>query len=351
MKKNLTSIIILNYNGKLFLKNCIDSINEHTPQEHEIIIIDNNSPDGSGDFFKQKYPDCKFILNKTNVGVPEGLNIGIKNSNGEFLVFLNNDLTVNKNWLNAFFSAYKKYGNALYQPKSLKMKNLEQIDGVGNMINLFGFGFSRGKGEPDIGKYDKNIEEISYASGTCMFLPKKIIDEIGVFDKTLFAYHEEVDLGWRARLFGYKSYYVPESLIHHFGSAHWGWSKTKFYLLERNRWIVLLKNYSGKTIAKLLPSLFLIEIILLGFFIKKGLFKEKIHSYASILMSLNHIRKNRKIIQAKRKVDDVELINAFYSNMYIPPESQESQHTENFNRILVNLSKICGFYKKLKYLE
>ena len=172
-----------------------------------------------------------------------------------------------------------------------------------------------------------------------------------MIDKTLFAYHEEVDLGWRARLFGYKSYYVPESLIHHFGSAHWGWSKTKFYLLERNRWIVLLKNYSGKTIAKLLPSLFLIEIILLGFFIKKGLFKEKIHSYASILMSLNHIRKNRKIIQAKRKVDDVELINAFYSNMYIPPESQESQHTENFNRILVNLSKMCGFYKKLKYLE
>jgi len=351
MEKNLTSIIILNYNGELFLKNCIDSITQNTSQKHEIIIVDNNSPDKSGELFVEKYPNCKFILNKKNVGVPEGLNIGIENSNGEFLVFLNNDLTVNDGWLTAFFAAHSKFGDGLYQPKSLKMKDPKQIDGVGNMINLFGFGFSRGKGEPDTGKYDKNIEEITYASGTCMFLPKKIIDEIGRFDKTLFAYHEEVDLGWRARLFGYRSYYVPQSLIYHFGSAHWGWSKTKFYLLERNRWIVLLKNYSGKTIVKLLPSLFLIEIVLLGFFIKKGLFKEKIHSYASILMSLNHIIKNRRIIQTKRKIKDEDLINAFYSNMYIPPESQESQHTENFNRILVKLSKLCGLYKKLKYLE
>ena len=269
MEKNLTSIIILNYNGELFLENCIESIIKNTPEKHEIIIVDNNSPDKSGELFLEKYKKCKFILNKKNVGVPEGLNIGIKNSNGEFIVFLNNDLTVNEKWLTEFFSAYKKFGDALYQPKSLKMKNLEEIDGVGNMINVFGFGFSRGKGEPDIGKYDKNIEEISYASGTCMFLPKRIIDDIGIFDKILFAYHEEVDFGWRARLNGYKSYYVPDSLIHHFGSANWGWSKKKFFLLERNRWIVLLKNYSGKTIIKLLPSLFLIEIVLLGFFIKK----------------------------------------------------------------------------------
>ena len=351
MKNDLTSIIILNYNGKSFLKNCIESIINNTQREYEIIIVDNNSPDNSGELFEKEFTNCNFILNQENVGVPEGLNIGIQNANGEFLVFLNNDLTVDVGWLDAFFSAYEKFGDALYQPKSLKMKDSKQIDGVGNMINLFGFGFSRGKGEIDTGKYDNKIEEISYASGTCMFLSKKIIDEIGVFDKILFAYHEEVDLGWRARLFGYKSYYVSNALIHHFGSAHWGWSKRKFYLLERNRWIVLLKNYSGKTIVKLLPGLFIIEIVLLGFFIKKGLFKEKLHGYLSILYSLNHIIKNRNIIQSKRKIKDSELITEFYSNIYIPPESQESQHTENFSKILTRLSKLCGFYNYLKHLE
>jgi len=350
MEKNLTSIIILNYNGGLFLKNCIESIIKNTPEKHEIIIVDNNSPDKSGELFLDKYKECKFILNEKNVGVPEGLNIGIKNANGEFIVFLNNDLTVNEKWLTEFFSVYEKFGDALYQPKFVKMKNPEIIDGAGNMINLFGFGFARAKGQNDHGYYEK-IEEVSYASGTCMFIPRKIIDDIGLFDKTLFAYHEEVDFGWRARLHNYKSYYVPKSLIHHFGSANWGWSKKKFFLLERNRWIVLLKNYSGKTIAKLLPSLFLIEIVLLGFFIKKGLLKEKILGYAGVLMSLNHIIKSRKVIQSTRKISDEKIFTAFYSNIYIPPESKESQHTESFNKILISLSKLCGLHKKLKFLK
>ncbi len=351
MKKYLTSIIILNYNGKLFLENCIKSIIKNTKQRYEIIVVDNKSPDNSGEFFERKFPNCNFILNNENVGVPKGLNIGIQNAKGEFLVFLNNDLIVDEGWLDAFYLAYERFGDALYQPKSLKMNNSKQIDGVGNMINLFGFGFSRGKGETDSGKYDNKIEEITYASGTCMFLPKKIINEIGKFDEKLFAYHEELDLGWRARLFGYKSYYVSNALIHHFGSAHWGWSKKKFYLFERNRWIVLLKNYSGKTIFKLLPSLLLIEIILLGFFLRKGLIKEKIWSYVSILILLNHIIKCRKMIQLNRKVADNEIIKAFYSNIYITPESNESQYNEIFSKILIKLSKLCGFYKDLKYLD
>ena len=351
MRKNLTSIIILNYNGKLFLKDCIESIIKNTNREHEIIIIDNKSPDNSGQLIQNDFLNCKFILNKENVGIPQGLNIGIENSEGEFIVFLNNDLIVKSGWLDGFFSAYEKFGDALYQPKSLKMKDSKIIDGVGNMINLFGFGFSRGKGEKDVGKYDKGIEEISYASGTCMFLPRKIIEEIGVFDKKLFAYHEEVDFGWRARLFGYRSYYVPDSLIYHFGSANWGWSKKKFYLLERNRWIVLLKNYSGKTILKLLPGLIVIEIILFGFFIRKGLLKEKLKGFLSVLMLLNHIIKNRKVVQSKRKIRDEDLVSEFYSGIYIPPESQESQHTENFNKILIKMSKLSGFYNSLKHLD
>ena len=122
-------------------------------------------------------------------------------------------------------------------------------------------------------------------------------------------------------------------------------------MLERNRWIVLLKNYSGRTILRLLPGLFIIEIILLGFFLKKGLFKEKLHGYFSILNSLNHIIKNRNTIQSRRKIKDSDLLTEFYSNIYIPPESQESQHTEKFSRILTRLSKLCGFYNSLKRLE
>ncbi len=350
MEKGLTSIIILNYNGKNFLENCINSIKEETNGNFEIIIVDNASPDNSGREMGLKYSDCKFILNDKNVGVPEGLNIGIKNSSGEFIILMNNDVKVTDGWLDKFFQAYKKNGMALYQPKFLKMKNPEILDGTGDMINLFGFGFARAKGQIDKGLYEE-VEEISYASGTCMFLPRKIVEEIGYFDHILFAYHEELDFGWRARLCGYKSYYVPQSIIHHFGSAGWGWSSQKYYFLERNRWLVLLKNYSLKTITKLFPSLLLLEIIMIGFFAKKGILRKKIQSYGSIIKLYNQIRKERKKIQSMRKISDEQIMKNFCCNMYIPPESEEEEHMKSFNNILIKLAKVSGFYKKVRIVE
>ena len=122
-EKELVSIIILNYNGNEFLENCIESIFRETKQKFELIIVDNNSSDKSGEKFSKKYESCKFILNKKNVGVSEGLNIGIRNANGKHIVLLNNDLIVAPKWLDYLFEAYKEKGNALYQPKFLKMKN------------------------------------------------------------------------------------------------------------------------------------------------------------------------------------------------------------------------------------
>ena len=341
---NFTSIIILNYNGTNFLKDCIDSIVRETHSPYEIIVVDNNSPDNSGEIFSKKYPEIKFILNEENVGVPEGLNIGIRNAVGEFVVLLNNDLIVMSNWLDNFFKAYEKTGVALYQPKSLKFKDPTILDGTGCMINIFGFGFARDKGLKDEGKYDKQ-EEISYASGTCMFAPTKIFDEIGLFDSTFFAYHEELDLGWRARIFGYSSYYVPETIIHHHGSVHWKWSPQVFYFLERNRWLVLLKNYSTKTLVKLLPSLIIIEFFMLAFFISKGLFLKKLKSYGSILKLGNHIRKQRRTIQQKRKIDDNEIIRSFCGTLKIPSEASDSKLNGIFTKLLLFLCKSTGYDK------
>ena len=343
-KTNFTSIIILNYNGKNFLQDCIDSIIKETNSSYEIIVVDNNSPDKSGELFSKKFPEIKFILNEHNVGVPEGLNIGIRNASGDFVVLLNNDLIVMPNWLENFFKAYDKTGDALYQPKSLKFKDPSILDGTGCMINIFGFGFARDKGLKDEGKYTEQ-EEISYASGTCMFAPKKIFDEIGYFDPTFFAYHEELDLGWRARIFGYRSYYVPQTIIHHYGSAHWKWSPQVFYLLERNRWLVLLKNYSTKTLLKLLPSLIIIEFAMLGFFISKGLFLKKLKSYGSIIKLSSHIRKQRALVKQKRKINDEEIIRSFCGVLKIPSEASDSKLNVQFSRLLEFLCKSTGYDK------
>jgi len=340
-REKLVSIIILNYNGNEFLENCIESIFRETKQKFELIIVDNNSPDKSGEKFSKKYESCKFILNKKNVGVSEGLNIGIRNANGEHIILLNNDLIVAPKWLDYLFEAYKKNGNGLYQPKFLKMKNKKIIDSAGNLINIFGFGYSREKGKEDNLQYN-SIEEIGFAAGTCLFCSKEIFDNVGLFDEKFFAYNEDLDLAWRARLLNYRSYYVPKSIVFHHGSAQWKWSGEKFYLLERNRWIVLLSNYNTKTIIKLLPSLIIIELVLLIFFTKKKMLIKKLKSYGGIIKLLNHIKKRKKGIQKIRVVDEKEILDLFSCTIETPLEVSETEGIDKFNKLL---KLLCSFIK------
>lgn len=338
-------MIILNYNGENFLKNCLDSIIKETNQNFEIIVVDNDSPDKSGEKFSREFTSCKFILNQNNVGVSEGLNIGIRNSNGEFVVLLNNDLIVAPKWLDYLIDAYKLNGIGLYQPKFLKMNDRNIIDSAGNLINVFGFGFSREKGNYDVGKFNE-IEEINFAAGTCLFCPKSIFDEIGYFDKELFAYNEDLDLGWRAKLHNIKSFYVPKSIVYHHGSAQLKWSGKKFYLLERSRWIVLLSNYSFKTILRLLPSLLIIEIVLLVFFAKKKILIEKLRSYGGVIKLSRHIKKRQKLVKKLRVIDDKKIIKSFSSTIEVPLEVSDGVGNENFNNLLRILCKITGISSK-----
>lgn len=344
------SIVILNYNGATFLRNCLNSILANNSYNLEIIVVDNNSPDGSGKECANEYPSCKFILNEQNVGVPEGLNIGIRNCTGEFTVLLNNDIIVDPAWLDHLLNAYETYGPAMYQPKLIEMTRRDRINSAGNMINVFGFGFSRGKAKVDAGQYD-NVEEVSFASGACLFCPTFVLREAGPLDQEFFAYHEDLDLGWRARLRGYPSYYIPKSVVYHYGSAQWQWSAKKFYLLERNRWIVLLTNYSTRTIIRLFPSLLIIEILMLLFFAKKKLLKEKVRGYLEILRMSSYIGRRRQMISKIRKVSDDAIIRSFCYNIQLPDEVSDSNNVEKFNKLARLLCKISGIYDEVKFVE
>lgn len=344
------SIVILNYNGAKFLRDCLNSILANRHHDLEIIVVDNNSPDGSGKECVEEYPSCRFILNEQNVGVPEGLNIGIRYCTGEFTVLLNNDIVMDPAWLDHLLNAYMTHGPAVYQPKLLEMTRHDRINTAGNMINIFGFGFSRGKGKIDVGQYE-DIEEISYASGACLFCPTFILREIGPLDREFFAYHEDLDLGWRARLRGYPSYYIPKSIVYHYGSAQWQWSAKKFYLLERNRWIVLLTNYSTKTLIRLLPSLVIIEISILFFFAKKRLLREKLRGYLDILRMSAYLRKRKYMISATRKVSDDAILRSFCYNIQISDEVSDPNNIAKFNKLSRVLCKMAGVSDKVKFVQ
>ena len=127
LKNKLTSIIILNYNGAKVLDNCIESIYKTTKEKFEIIIIDNNSIDNSHNESKKQFPDIVLIENNENVGMT-ARNIGIDNSNGEFIVFLDSDTIVEPNWLTNFISSYNIHGEGLYQPKFMEIERRDVIN-------------------------------------------------------------------------------------------------------------------------------------------------------------------------------------------------------------------------------
>ena len=334
----LVSIIILNYNAGKLLLNCIDSVFKSTYQNFEVIVVDNLSTDNSHVRCKEKFEKIQLIENKENLGYCEGNNVGIRNANGKFIVILNPDTIVEPNWLNHLMSAYNKFGEGLYQPKFFSLKEKLVIQSTGNMLHIFGFGFARDKGKIDNEKI-KSIEKINYASGTCLFTSKIVLDKIGLLDPFLFLYHDDLDLGWRAAHIGINSFYVPKSIIYHAESYSIKWSSKKFYWLERNRKYCLLTHYSKETYAKMRLSLFLVDLCVWLFYLSKGFLGAKIKAELDIFRNRKFIKIRYNQLEKIKIVSDKELIKKFPDEIFVPKNVSEPIFNQLFNSILSALSK------------
>ena len=337
---HFVSIIILNYNAGELILDCIKSIRESTYSNYEIILVDNASKDNSHIICKQNFPEIKLIQNSENLGFCEGNNVGLKIAKGEFIVILNPDTIVEQNWLDELVKAYLKNGDGIYQPKFLALSDHSMLLSTGNMIQIFGFGFSRSKGETDNNKYQR-FEKIDYASGTCLFTSKKILDKIGLLDEFLFAFHDDLEFCWRAALIKINSFYVPKSIVYHpVEGTSFRWSPLKFKLLERNRKYCLLTLYDRKTIFKMLPSLILVDIAVFFFYLSKGIVKMKILADLEILKNFSTINKKYSEIQKIKVVTDKEIIYSLKNEIRVPKWVVNDKVNDFFNHFLNSLSKI-----------
>ena len=334
----LVSIIILNYNAGNLLLNCVDSVFKSTYPNFEVLVVDNISTDNSHVICKEKFEKIHLIKNKENLGYCEGNNVGIRNADGEFIVILNPDTIVEPDWLNHLMSAYSKFGEGLYQPKFFSLKEKLVLQSTGNMLHIFGFGFARGKGKADDEKI-KSVEKINYASGTCLFTSKIVLDKVGLLDPFLFLYHDDLDLGWRAAQIGINSFYVPQSIIYHAESYSIKWSSKKFYWLERNRKYCLLTHYSKETYSKMRLSLFLIDVCVWLFYLSKGFLGAKIRAELNIFRNRKVIKIKYNQLEKMKIISDKELIKKFPDEIFVPKNVSEPIFNKLFNNILSTLSK------------
>lgn len=205
----LVSIIIVNYNGKSHLEECLKSLIKIDYNNFEIILVDNNSTDGSREFINKFYTSVKLIMLDSNQGFAEPNNIGAKNAKGEFLLFLNNDTVVTPNFISELIKVINQNPkNVICQ--SLLLKPNGEVDSSGDFVDTWGRAYSSTN-------KTKVVKEILSARGASMMTRKDSFFELGGFDKNFFATFEDVDLGWRAWIWGYRVVIAPNSIVYHLG--------------------------------------------------------------------------------------------------------------------------------------
>jgi len=245
------SIIIPNYNGEKYLKKCIDSVYKSDIDCFELIVVDNGSSDKSLELIRKNYPHIKLIKFDKNTGFAVACNEGIKQSQGEFIFLLNNDVELKRNCISSLYNyLIKNEGIHSASPKMLMADKQSFIDAAGDGLTVGGAAYNRGHNVEDKGQFNKEEIIFGVCAGAAMYR-KDLFDKIGLFDKDYFAYMEDVDFNLRANLCGYKAVYVPQAVCYHKGNATFGYysSKHVFYT-NRNNVFFILKYYSFNWIVK-----------------------------------------------------------------------------------------------------
>jgi GT2 family glycosyltransferase len=243
----LISVIVVNWNGRHLLNACLESLERQTCPNTEFILVDNGSTDGSPALLTEwatRLSRAECVLLPTNTGFCKGNNIAFSRARGEWIALLNTDAVAEPNWL----AELVRYGKPHQRIGMLASKILLQspsnvIDKVGHLIYWDGQNRGRGTMLPDIGQYE-TPEETLWPDACAALYHRKVFEETGGFDETFFAFGDDADLGMRARLLGWKAWYVPSAVVHHQHSASFGaYSPLKVMLVERNRVLLAVKNF------------------------------------------------------------------------------------------------------------
>lgn len=245
MTHPLVSVIIVNWNGRHLLAECLDSLLAQEVRELEIILVDNGSRDGSADFVQEGYPSVTVVRLPDNRGFAGGNNAGIARSSGEYIAFLNNDTKADPGWLKNLLGAAEAGPPSvgMWACKILSYGKPDVIDNVGLLIYPDGLARGKGRLEKDLGQHDIPGAAL-FPSGCAGLFRRSMLDEIGFFDENFFAYADDVDLGLRGRLAGWDCRYVPSARVYHkYSSSSSAYSPSKAFLVERNRIWVLLKYF------------------------------------------------------------------------------------------------------------
>jgi GT2 family glycosyltransferase len=322
--RNTKNIIVVTptYNGIQDIPHFLSSFQEYTHlPEVQLVVVDNNSHDGTVEYIQKNFPSAHIIQNKENKGFV-ACNQGMKyamDGGAEYVFLANQDLMFGPRWHEPLVRAMSAdVGIAAAQSKIMMHPNRDTINSCGNALHFLGFGYTQGYLKKETVYPCHSITDVAYCSGAAVMYHVSALRKVGIFDESFFMYHEDSDICWRFLLAGYRCVIVPESKVYH----HYEFSRSiqKFYFIERNRIMILVKNYSARALIVLFPLFLVWEFgmicysMLAGILFKKSLgVKEKIAAYA-YFFSWKHLRmllQERKKVQAIRTISDKKITSLF----------------------------------------
>lgn len=253
-------VVIPNWNGRHLLSRCLDALYRQTFKDFAITVVDNGSIDGSVAWLQEHAPFVQVIANATNRGFAAAVNQGIQASESEYIATLNNDTEPEPGWLEALVKAAELDDRVgMCASKMLFATRPDLINSTGICLDPVGISWDCRGGEPDHLSEEKPTEIFGPCAGAALYR-RAMLNEIGLFDEDFFAYLEDVDLAWRARLAGWRALYVPGARVYHLHSGTLGeGSPLKSFLLGRNKVWLIAKNYPMPSLALYLPLIFIYD--------------------------------------------------------------------------------------------
>lgn len=256
-RPGVVSVVLVNYRGADDTITCLHHLRQMDwPLDRlELIVVDNHSGDGSADRIRQAVPEARVVESGGNLGFAGGCNLGVANASGEYVAFLNNDARPHERWVSAAvetLAADPSIGAIASKVLDWEGETIDYVDGS---LTWYGMGYKREVGRVDSAEFD-TPKDVLFATGAATVMPTAVFREVGGFDERFFMFYEDVDLGWRLNLLGYRVRYEPASIAyhkHHVTMKKFG-EYREAYLLERNALMSLYKNLDDASLARALPG-------------------------------------------------------------------------------------------------
>jgi len=309
------TVIIPNWNGRAYLERCLPTVFAQTYPDFEVVVVDNASTDGSVEWVRERFPEVRLITNDRNQGFARANNQAIRATTAPYIATLNNDTQVDPAWLSRLVEAAASDARVgMVASKILYAQPPHLMDSAGIELDRAGFAWNRYNGQPERSEEQEPYEVFGPSAAAALYR-REMLDDVGLFDESYFAYYEDVDLAWRARLRGWRCLYVPGARVYHLHSAtsRQG-SPFKRYFLVRNKVWTTLKNYPAPALWLNLPTILFYDLVADLYRLVRERSFSPLRGRLAALGGLPRVLYLRRTIQQRRRISWQEL-----NEWMIPP--------------------------------